>query len=252
MKNVFISWSQETKPVAEAIGSWLDESNSGIKSWVSSVDLIAGQKWRAEIDSALADSSCAIACLGPSSIKSAWVLYETGAIGSRAPIIPFTLHIPPSKLPVTLTDFQVLRAFPSPVNSPDPQIPEQLARGISTITDTNFDHRTLNADEALLNAIRKFSVTRIDAIRNTLRSTKKMDTLIAMLTYIHSRKGQAPRNIIKDDAMVDLFEKKYAAGLALFWLREHGLLDITEFDDLNAGKVELSFEGQLLLTQSTF
>src|SRR4030095_9214273 len=103
MKNIFLSWSRETKTVAEILKEWLDAKKADIKCWFSSEDINAGQKWRAEIDNDLNLADCAIICIVPSAVVSPWVLYETGAIGSRKPIIPIALLIPPSLLPPILS-----------------------------------------------------------------------------------------------------------------------------------------------------
>jgi len=44
--------------------------------------------------------------------------------------------------------------------------------------------------------------------------------------------------------------KKYLAAIAIFWLRENGLLDVADFNNITAGKVSISFDGNLLLSST--
>jgi len=248
MQKVFISWSRETRPVAEAIGNWLSETSPELQGWVSSVDIVAGQKWRAEIDTALTGSVCAVACLGPSAVRSPWVLYETGAIGSKKPVIPITLLVPPKKLPPTLKDFQILNPFPEPSAEPDGALPRELAKSLAQITGSESAAPDADADHRLLGALRKFSAARIEAIREMLRATRRADTLVEILKVAKAQKGSSPRSLSENGQVSELMGKKYLAAIAIFWLHENGLLDVDDFDNVTAGKVSLSFNGNLLLS----
>ena len=250
MKEIFISWSRETKPVAEAIGNWLSETTAELSGWVSAVDIIAGQKWRTEIDTALDASVCAVACLGPSAVRSPWVLYETGAIGSKKPVIPITLLVPPNKLSPTLTEFQILNPFPGPNAEPDGAVPRKLAQSLTQITGHDLVEQDLipEADDRLLSALRKYSASRIEAIRAILHATKRSDTLIEILKFVKVQRTSSPRSLSEDGHIKELMGKKYLAAMAIFWLSANGLLDVDDFNNVTAGKVSISFDGNLLLS----
>ena len=250
MKEIFISWSRETKPVAEAIGNWLSETSAELHAWVSSVDIIAGQKWRTEIDKALTATVGAVACLGPSAVRSPWVLYETGAIGSKKPVIPITLLVPPDKLPPTLTEFQILNPFPEPNAEPDGALPRKLAQSLAQITghDLSAQAPIPDADERLLSALRNYSAGRIASIQAILHATKRRDTLIEILKFTKAQRTSSPRSLSENSQVKELMGKKYLAAMAIFWLSENGLLNVDDFDNVTTGKVSIAFDGNLLLS----
>jgi len=152
-------------------------------------------------------SVCTIACLGPSAVRSPWVLYETGAIGSKKPVVPITLLIPPNKLPPTLTDFQILNPFPEPSAEPDGTLPSELAQSLAQITGSDIEKQDPGADSRLLLALRKFSASRIEAIRATLRATKRSDTLIEILKFAKAQRASSPRSLSENGHVSELMGK---------------------------------------------
>ena len=82
--NVFISWSGDTgKAVALAVGQSVSDVFTGVKPWISAVNIQAGQQWFAELMKALEDSEFARACLTKRSLKSPWIMFESGAVSAR-------------------------------------------------------------------------------------------------------------------------------------------------------------------------
>jgi hypothetical protein len=73
-------------------------------------NISAGEKWRSKIKSALNASDVFMVLLSPTSVKSAWVLFELGlAWGLGMPIIPVATHPEViSKVPVELNNVQVI------------------------------------------------------------------------------------------------------------------------------------------------
>ncbi len=248
MKRVFISWSRETEPVAQALASWISDSSSDTKGWVSSIDIVGGRRWREEIDTALAHSACAIACLGPSSVKSAWVLYETGAVGSQKPVIPIALSIPTHKLPATLAELQILNAFPAPKTVPTQDLPDRLARALNAAVDVSLQRRTPEVDGKLLLALRTFADERVSVLRERLKSTKRSEMFVEMLRYIGANPCASPRSLSEHKMFSDLFGKKHLAACALFWLRDNELVEIADFDNITSGRVSLAYDGELVLS----
>ena len=248
MTNIFLSWSKETRTVAEALNAWLVAKNAGIECWFSSEDINAGQQWRTEIDNALKSADCAVICIGPSAVVSPWVLYETGAIGSRKPIIPIALLIPPSAIPPILSGFQVLNAYPSNSLSPNSAFPKSLLKGINSVAGTEISIEGDDHDTKLLADLRDFADSRVKSLLAILRATKRTDTLVEILRYVKANKSSSPDSIVDSDPISNLVGKKYLATLALFWLKEKGYLNILDFDNLTSGKVELSYDGEMILT----
>lgn len=245
---IFLSWSRETKVVAEALSAWLLAKRAGIECWFSSEDINAGQQWRGEIDKALDSADCAILCIGPSAVVSPWVLYESGAIGSRKPIIPIALLIPPTAIPPILSGFQLLNAYPASALSPDPAFPQSLLNGINSVLGTEIPIEPDEHDNRLLVELRDFASSRVQSLAAALRATKRTDALIEILRHVRANKSNTPVAIVDNDPITSLFGKKYLATLALFWLEEKGLLNILDFDDITSGKVELSYDGEMLVT----
>lgn len=92
---VFISWSGErSKTVALALKSTLTKINPHWSPWVSEIDIAAGRKWRNELENALRSASFGIVCVSRLTLKSPWVLYETGALSAAkniAGICPYLI-----------------------------------------------------------------------------------------------------------------------------------------------------------------
>jgi TIR domain-containing protein len=248
MTNIFLSWSRETKTVAEAINKWLTSKKGGIKCWFSSEDINAGQKWRAEIDNALNSADCAIICIGPSAVVSPWVLYETGAIGSRKPIIPIALLISPSSVPPVLSGYQFLNAYQANRLSPDPAFPKNLLNGINSTIGTNISVKGDVHDKKLLDGLHVFADERAKSLHATLLATEQNDALTKILRYVKANKSGTLEEIVDTDPTHDRLSKKYHITLALMWLKEKGFINIFDFDNIDSGRVELSYDGEIILT----
>lgn len=248
MINIFLSWSRETKSVAEALNKWLVAKKGDIKCWFSSEDITAGQKWRAEIDNALNLADCAIICIGPSAVVSPWVLYETGAIGSRKPIIPIALLIPPSAVPPVLSGYQFLNAYPANSLSPDPAFPKNLLNGINSIIGTKISVKGNIHDKKLLDDLHIFADGRAKSLHATLLATEQNDALTKILRYVKVKKSSTLKEIIDNDPTENRLSKKYHITLALMWLKEKGFLNVFDYDNIDSGRVELSFDGEIILT----
>jgi len=81
---VFISWSGDaSKAAALAIGHSITDVFTGVKPWVSAVDIQAGQEWFAELMKALEDSKFAIVCVTKRSLSAPWIMFESGALSAK-------------------------------------------------------------------------------------------------------------------------------------------------------------------------
>lgn len=249
MTTVFVSWSRETEQVAQALSQWLSELALDTNTWFSSVDLVAGQRWHDELKLALGRANCAIACLGPSSVRSPWVLYETAAMGQKGPVIPMALQIAPNCLPPTLTEFQILNAFPSASIRPAADLPKRLraALGASCAISFKSGMDAAEADARLVAAHETYGLARVNQIRALLRATRRADMLVDLLRHVRANPGISLKNLADGAGLEQLFGKKYILACAVFWLREQFLIEVSGFENVTDGQVKLAYDADLLL-----
>ena len=252
MNTIFISWSRETRPIAEAITAWLSSRCTNDRGWMSDADIVAGQKWRSEIDKALKTAQCSLACIGPSAISSPWVLYEAGAIAATKPIIPVTLLVPLARLPPILSDIQVLSAFQNETALPNLDFPASLARALASPLLNCAIQEDATADSALLSALQAFAQEQTRFYVSALRATKRADSLVEILRFIDAHPNTTPRSISESDVINDILGKKFLVALALFWLKEQGFVEISEFDNITSGKLSISLSGKLVLRATEY
>lgn len=108
--DIFISWSgPKSKKVAEALKEFLETILQATKPWVSSTDLVSGDRWSEEISKKLSDSQYGIICLTEHNINAPWVLFETGAL-SKSRVCPYLVDLCPSQLTGPLALFQARAA----------------------------------------------------------------------------------------------------------------------------------------------
>ena len=78
---VFIGWSGPlSREVSDILRRYLPCMIQGLDVFLSRHDLQSGERWGLEIANVLADSSFGILCLTMTNEKSAWILYEAGAL----------------------------------------------------------------------------------------------------------------------------------------------------------------------------
>ena len=53
---------------------------NALRPWISSLDIDKGARWASELSNVLSTCKAGIICLTPASMKSAWLLFETGAL----------------------------------------------------------------------------------------------------------------------------------------------------------------------------
>jgi hypothetical protein len=247
MDTIFISWSQETRQVADAINQWISARCDNARGWIADVDIIAGQRWRSEIDKALTAAQCSLACVGPSAISSSWVMYEAGAIAASKAIIPIALLVPHGKLPSILSEIQILNAFEVDSINANKKFPEHLAKALSECLPGSAFNANDMADNRLFSAINDFAVKRKRYLLSLLRSTNKADSLTKILRYIVEHPNLKPSELADNGVLKDVLGKKFLVALGVFWLKEQGFISVDDFDDMTAGKVNISLSGRLVL-----
>lgn len=112
---VFITWSgAKSKAVALALREWLPDVVNSIETWMSEVDIGAGERWNASVGKELQESRCGIICLTRSNLEEPWILFEAGALAKTLDdtyVCPYLLDLEPSDIPQgPLAQFQAKRA----------------------------------------------------------------------------------------------------------------------------------------------
>jgi hypothetical protein len=109
---IFMSWSGDAShAVATAMRSWLVAMFEAVEEasvFLSSEDIAKGTAWFAELMRTLEDSSFGILCLTRESLRSAWVMFEAGALAKHlaaheARVVPVLIGIANTDLPSPLS-----------------------------------------------------------------------------------------------------------------------------------------------------
>ncbi|MEW1812425.1 toll/interleukin-1 receptor domain-containing protein [Pseudarthrobacter phenanthrenivorans] len=91
---VFISWSGNTKAVAQAIYNCLPSLFDDAKPWISTENR-SGSIWLPEIDKQLSDTDFGIVCVSKENQGAPWLNYEAGAlsrkVGAQRELMPVLL-----------------------------------------------------------------------------------------------------------------------------------------------------------------
>ena len=111
MTKIFISWSGETShKIALLLRDWLPALVENAETWVSSEDILKGERWGVELSRQLAETSFGIICLDPTNIQSPWLNFEAGALSKsieHGKVFPLLYNIPPNDFKGPLSQFQV-------------------------------------------------------------------------------------------------------------------------------------------------
>ncbi len=114
--DVFISYSEQDKAVAEAVCTTLESSD--IRCWIAPRDILPGSEWAESIIDAIDGSSVFVLVLSSASNKSPQVIRELGRATSKdIPIVPLRIDdVPPSKaIEYFVGDHQWLDAQTAPL-----------------------------------------------------------------------------------------------------------------------------------------
>jgi hypothetical protein len=107
---LFISWSGNSREIAEMLYEWLPTTLHSIEPWMSDQDIAKGSRFLEEIDRALVQCKAGLVCLTPENCQSVWVAFEAGALASRMSssklVIPLILRMRHADVPGPLSMFQ--------------------------------------------------------------------------------------------------------------------------------------------------
>jgi predicted transcriptional regulator len=110
MAKIFISWSGETShKIALILRDWLPALVHEADTWVSSEDIVKGDRWGLELSKQLSETSFGIICLDPTNLQSPWLNFEAGALSKsieHGKVFPLLFGIPPNEFRGPLAQFQ--------------------------------------------------------------------------------------------------------------------------------------------------
>jgi hypothetical protein len=152
---LFLGWSGSyAREIAEALKVAIDQlcipgsdNTPAISTWLSSVDIEAGLRWRSELDAALSDANIGIVVVTQEAIDSHWLPHEAGALSNRCSRLVILLaDAPQTVLPDPLKEYQyatlanqhlaaLLRNLAGDVNAsgPSPSLLKRLYEDIQRI-----------------------------------------------------------------------------------------------------------------------
>jgi hypothetical protein len=82
---IFISWAGDhAETIGKGFRDFLPDVVNAVEPFISGSDIDKGSRWGDVLAGTLQDSSCAIVCLTPESLRSIWVAFETGAVSRAA------------------------------------------------------------------------------------------------------------------------------------------------------------------------
>src|SRR5438045_3461734 len=97
---VFLSWAGNNSRsfvVADGLHNWLQKVIHFAEPFISSDDILAGQRWSDVLDSELAVSDFGILCVTKQSLTSPWLLFEAGVLagkyGSSKRVVPYLIDL---------------------------------------------------------------------------------------------------------------------------------------------------------------
>ena len=107
--DVFLSYSSVSQPWVRKFTQAL--AKSGITNWFDAHDILPGERWRDQIETALRQSRVLIVILTPESVQRPWTFFELGAaLADGKRIVPvLTGDLDPADVPAVMRQFQFVR-----------------------------------------------------------------------------------------------------------------------------------------------
>ena len=130
MSEVFISYSRQDQPIAEAIAANL--ARRGIEVWWDR-DLLGGEDYRKKTAGIIARAAAAIVLWSRRSVESEWVIGEASAARERKILIPVNIDGAPPPL-----DFRPLNTIDLSQWIPGDRLPDMLVKAICEKTGRPF------------------------------------------------------------------------------------------------------------------
>lgn len=109
---VFLSWSgsgSRSHAVAEGLHGWIQNVIHLAEPFISSDDILVGERWNDVLDRQLDSSGFGILCVTKKSLKSPWLLFEAGVLaggyGTPKRVCPYLIDLGPDDLSPPLNRF---------------------------------------------------------------------------------------------------------------------------------------------------
>jgi len=114
---VFISWSgkdSRSHIVAKGLRDWVEKVIQATDPFLSSDDILPGERWNGILNKELDSSGFGIVCLTRKSLISPWVLFESGVLaggyGSSRRVCPYLIDLQPEELTPPMNQFNAVVA----------------------------------------------------------------------------------------------------------------------------------------------
>jgi hypothetical protein len=109
MVHVFISWSgPRSKAIAKVLYHWLPRVMQAVEPWMSTDDILKGERWSAAMGASLQKHRLGIICVTPENVTAPWLMFEAGALSrsmQKGKVIPLLLGLHPDDLRGPLREF---------------------------------------------------------------------------------------------------------------------------------------------------
>ena len=99
--------------MAKALKEWLPLVLDDVDPWFSDKDILAGERWSAEVGRRLEDTNFGVICLTRENLESPWILFEAGALSKaldEGHVCPYLLDVEVKDMTGPLSQFQAKRA----------------------------------------------------------------------------------------------------------------------------------------------
>lgn len=107
---IFLSWSGErSKIIAEKLNTWLPKVIQAVRPWMSSEQIMKGERWSESIGKNLEAHNIGILCITPENLKSEWINFEAGALSKvvgKSFVFPLLYGLDFKNFTGPLTQFQ--------------------------------------------------------------------------------------------------------------------------------------------------
>lgn len=147
MSEVFISYSRQDQPLAEAIAAQL--AALGVAVWWDR-ELLGGEDYRKKTAGIIARAAVAIVIWSRRSVESEWVIGEASAARERKILIP--VNSDGAVLPL---DFRALNTIDLSAWTPADRLPDVLVKAVCEKTGRPFARSAATAGEAGLGRLSK-------------------------------------------------------------------------------------------------
>jgi TIR domain len=147
---VFIGWSGDrSKQVALVLRQWLPNVIQQVEPWMSEEDIHAGKRWLDVLLKELEQTSFGIIALTPENARSAWILFEAGALAKQideSAVCPYLVDIAETTDVIgPLAQFQSKKATKADHTRATQGHQRSSRRGEATRTKASRDFRALVA-----------------------------------------------------------------------------------------------------------